>query len=136
MDLYKLPKDMLVKMVSEIRKDVEKEYEIYKTKVIKAEEAGVYFQKCNAKDCVNLYAKVKSARIDDDFFYCEFCDKEYCDDHQYYCDSCDGWYCIYCHKEHLVFCEKCNTRGCKFDHDLKCDVCGTCNPNIYCNKCM
>ena len=106
---------MLVKMVSEIRRDMEKEFgdnlerlKVAEMKVKKAEEAGVYFQNCNVKNCVNFYAKVD--RINERFFYCEFCDEEYCDEHEYYCEDCDDVYCEYCHEEHFVSCETCNTR--------------------------
>jgi len=112
MDLYKLPKDMLVKMITEIRKDVEKEYEIYKIKVKKAEEAGIYFQKCNTKDCVNLYAKIEY--IEGNFFFCVLCEKEFCEEHKNYCESCDDFYCLNCRNEHLIFCDKCQVKECKF----------------------
>lgn len=121
---------MLVKMVTEIRRDVEKEWREKLRKVeLKLERVeivgDVNYTHCGIEDCEHYYAW-SQLESDNDFAYCEYCDREYCQDHQEYCKSCETLYCESCyHEKHLVFCDECEEFACPDIHKMKCDSCDT-----------
>lgn len=82
MDLYSLPKDMLVKMISTIRKDMEKEYQPYKDVF---EEIKPYLKRCMHHGCkaITIFKNY------DEHIYlnchfassCRNCNELFCDKH-------------------------------------------------------
>jgi len=146
MDLYKLPKDMLVKLVAEIREDVKEEYEEklrkVNVKIDKAVEAGIFYYHCSKNNCENFYAMTEFGEMDEDFFYCEDCEREYCNNHTYLCDYCDIVYCQNCYEAHLIFCKECKELSCKYNHRIECYDCYNktqmCNTDsvVLCDECL
>ena len=77
MDLYSLPKDMLVKLVSTIKEDVSKDYE---------EKIKTLEEKLALYDSIELLS-------------CIFCEKTYPEnDIVYHVDEANIYICKFCHK--------------------------------------
>ena len=92
-NLYSLPKDMLVKIISTIREDTIKEYE---EKVQELEDKLKFYKNveilyCHEEGCDKKGAK-GGDEIGDDYFYCNQCDEVFCESHivyngAYYCKT-------------------------------------------------
>ena len=94
-DLYSLPKDMLVKLVSTIREDTVKEYE---EKLKDLEEELKIYEKvelayCDILECPKKWPNTKA--YNDDYLLCWNCGGVFCKDHikMYpklcFCEECD-----------------------------------------------
>ena len=64
---------------------------------------------------------------DDDIYYCERCDKDYCPQCSTYCRICDTTICLGCASE----CPGCNEPVCK-DCEDACEECA----EVYCKNCL
>ena len=83
MDLYSLPKDILVKLVATIREDVVKEYEEYKVKCLEYERIlkEISVVKCSKENC-KAYAinnRIQLPYNTDKIIYCN--GKTFCREH-------------------------------------------------------
>lgn len=103
-DLYKLPKDMLIKLVCTIREDLQKELDI-KDEILDSfskQIKGLHYKKCNEKTC-NVFSIQEDhvfQQVDGDFYYNE---KEYngkidfcgcgCEGCEKNADDGIGWFC-------------------------------------------
>jgi hypothetical protein len=104
MDLYSLPKDMLIKLVSTIREDTIKEYtekmEDLQIRFNLMKEVSVNSQypiwvdKCSFLDCKGIYASdgrdYDASHNCEEIFYCKNCDELFCDQHikNFLCAKC------------------------------------------------
>jgi hypothetical protein len=103
MDLYDLPKDMLVKLVATIREDSHKDLKAEKKKlkrklkeVIELGNIGIY--KCSGNKCESTYMFThryhEKSREFENFKNCDLCNEDYCSKHIFkieegnICESC------------------------------------------------
>jgi len=125
MNLYNLPKDMLVKMVTEIqndiKKDTEKEIEILKKKLELVNYLGEYFS-CHQYECENFYIIDKSDKIQGDAYYCYMCMFIFCKNHIKICNFCSQKICKNCYENHFSKCNSCGENYCN-KHFIRCNTC-------------
>jgi len=136
-DLYSLPKDMLIKLVSTIREDTIKEVtDKYEEKFNFIMKSGNFIDECDFSDCdslriLNNINGIKHFKCEE-FRVCRECIRIHCDKHfiktekGYYCEECREKF-VYCKEEN---CEKMWTN----DRDLNKEyrLCLFCE-NPYCN---
>jgi len=127
MNLYNLPKDMLVKMVTEIQRETKDEYEkklkeIEKKLSMAIDAGNIYFIYCEEKDCKNYCARGDD--YSDNFFCCKICNNYLCEEHNFICENCDKFYCKMCYDSHLLICQECGETVCgRSDHIISCETC-------------
>jgi hypothetical protein len=99
-DLYKFPKDVLIKMLSTIKEDTEK---IYLDEISKMQNMMKYIEHCKLKDCFNfiVYSDTPTRK---DYKYkntifcrCFLCNALYCKDHA---SGLETFTCISCLNNH------------------------------------
>jgi hypothetical protein len=118
MDLYNLPKDMLVKLVSEIQEETEKRCKEIYEKVIR-EENHLHSYSSNCDFCESFLLHDKDGKFSytseynsmDDFKFCDYCgDISYCKKHFYLFKKVCPTKTISCFENldrDCLFCEEC-----------------------------
>lgn len=82
MDLYSLPKDMLVKLICTIREDTEKKN---KDDLELLEKIKPYVQRCKQPNCESIYINNDVSITDSShrgLYRCHNCNETCCDDHK------------------------------------------------------
>ena len=146
MDLYSFPKDILVKMLSTIREDTKKDYEIYKNKWEKIENNSNVLKCSNCSSfTIEYILNIECEEINN----CYSCSKLFCDN--CYLKGIDGNYsCLKCYeflKRKESF-KKCSIKKCcSFETDdfalSNLEECYSCKKYFcenhmrgdYCKKC-
>lgn len=102
--LYKLPKDLLVKMICMIKEEMRKEYQErvddLEDKVRDAEYLGVKYSYCAYPECKKHNASNYKIKIND-LHPCASCKKEFCEQHITFCEICEDTVCL----DDIVICE-------------------------------
>ena len=106
-DLYKLPKDILVKLLATIREDAKKECEKEMRKIFdKLKNSSNWgLSECHFKDCkkyaIYYYGDVLYSNSEESFSCCHNCFDNYCYDHSKMRKIEGEPYCVECFEDVL-----------------------------------
>ena len=121
--LFDLPKEILIEIILNVKKQNEKEKEELMKKSDGATVRNCEYENCKNFQVGNRYGDIiYSKDVDDDIDCCDMCHSKYCESHDeiFYFICCGIYQC----KTHH-FCETCQT-----------PLCLWCQKNIKCEKCI
>lgn len=90
--IYKLPKDILVKLIVLLKHDYEERIDDLEMKIQLCRDVGIRFHYCNAKGCEFVEASQTSEILS--LYKCYSCKNNFCDDHIVYCQICEDFMCL------------------------------------------
>ena len=125
--LHDLPKDMLIEIILNVKKQHEKE----KMDLLR-ECYDSYHNFCHEDNCDEFNIKTRDrtekviySTVDDNILTCYICKENFCEKHDkiFYCDICEYSFCKRHHK-----CEICKTPKCSYCN--KSSKCKNCSLNL------
>lgn len=114
--LYKLPKDILVKMLCDISEELKTQYVKEKRDLFEKIMNDTGNDYCNNQECFE-YGNTKVLSV------CYKCDLVFCEDHIDYCRKCGADFCLACYNKINVVentvknvenCSACGSKICQF----------------------
>lgn len=111
MELYKWPKDILVKLILLLKNNYEERIEELEMRIQLCRDIGIKFHYCNDKNCEGI-----EVTKDDEtslFYKCYSCKNNFCDSHITYCQTCEDFMCL----DDISICEEYHRDFSNFKND-------------------
>ena len=90
MNLYKIPKDLLVNLILLIKRTYEKKIRNLENKLKLCENYGIKFDYCENCEFMEIRTNIRESNL----YQCYSCRCLFCESHIAYCEVCEDFMCL------------------------------------------